>query len=167
MNFIESICIFSYDAWEIGLKKYPQSVHFHKIWGSENDKVKVEKVKKINLNIISKSTCTSADPGENMCKVSKRPVQNCMRSCNHKVSTVYTSEVKKWQSSKSTKKWQKIWQGLYEKHMHIFRLWRKHEQSSKKISIKLYEELCLRGTHCLYIEGEKWLSSQCGKSDKK
>ena len=24
-----------------------------------------------------------------------------------------------------------------------------------------------RGTHCLYIEGEKWLSSQCRKSDKK
>ena len=24
-----------------------------------------------------------------------------------------------------------------------------------------------RGTHCLYIEGEKWLSSQCGRSDKK
>ena len=24
-----------------------------------------------------------------------------------------------------------------------------------------------RGTHCLYTEGEKWLSSQCGKSDKK
>ena len=39
-------------------------------------------------------------------------------------------------------------------------------QSSKKISIKLYEELCSRGTHCLYIEGEKWLSSQCGKSKK-
>ena len=33
------------------------------------------------------------------------------------------------------KKWQKIRQGLYEKHMHIFRLWRKHVQSSKKISI--------------------------------
>ena len=26
---------------------------------------------------------------------------------------------------------------------------------SKKISIKLNEELCSRGTHCLYIEGEK------------
>ena len=24
-----------------------------------------------------------------------------------------------------------------------------------------------RGAHCLYIEGEKWLSSQCGKTDKK
>ena len=24
-----------------------------------------------------------------------------------------------------------------------------------------------RGTYCLYIEGEKWLSSQCGKSDEK
>ena len=23
-----------------------------------------------------------------------------------------------------------------------------------------------RGTNCLYIKGEKWLSSQCGKSDK-
>ena len=38
---------------------------------------------------------------------------------------------------------------------------------SKKISIKLYEELCSRGTHCLYIEGEKWLSSQWGRSEKK
>ena len=58
-------------------------------------------------------------------------------------------------------------QGLYEKHLHIFRLWRKHVQSLKKISIKLYEELCSRGTYCLYIEGEKWLSSQCGKKWKK
>ena len=47
----------------------------------------------------------------------------------------------------------KIWQELYKKHMHIFRLWSKHVQSSKKISIKLYEELCSRGTHCPYIEG--------------
>ena len=46
-------------------------------------------------------------------------------------------------------------QGLYEKHMHIFRLWRKHVQVPKKISIKLYEELCAGGTHCLYIEGKK------------
>ena len=58
-------------------------------------------------------------------------------------------------------------QGVYEKHMHKIRLWRKHVQSSKRISIKLYEELCSRGTHYLYIEGEKWLSSQCGKSEKK
>ena len=89
-----------------------------------------------------------------------------MKSCNDMVPTVYTSEVSKWQSSKRTKMWQKIWQGLYEKHVHIFRLWRKHVQSSKKINIKLYEELCSRGTHCLYIDGEKWLSSQCGKSKK-
>ena len=111
--------------------------------------------------------------------------------------------------------------------MHIFRLWSKHVQSFKKISIKLYEQFVLtryplsiywgwkmtkftmwkkwknnltitskshahphtmkkthakfhnnryktvrgvvltKGTHCLYIEGEKWLSSQCWKSDKK
>ena len=35
-----------------------------------------------------------------------------------------------------------------------------------KNGIKLYEELCSRGTHCLYIEGEKWLSSQCGKKSE-
>ena len=58
-------------------------------------------------------------------------------------------------------------QGLYSNHMHIFRLRRKHVQSFKTIGIKLYEELRSQGTHCLYIEVEKWLSSQSGKSDKK
>ena len=51
------------------------------------------------------TTCTSADPGKTMCKVSKRLILNCMKSCNHKVPTVYTFEVRKWQSSQSTKKW--------------------------------------------------------------
>ena len=89
-----------------------------------------------------------------------------MRSCNHKVPTIYTSEVRKWQSSQSRKKWQKLMQGLYQKHMHNFRQWRNHVQKFIKIGVKLYEELCSRGTHCLYIEGQKRLSSQCGKSDK-
>ena len=43
-------------------------------------------------------------------------------------------------------------------------------QSCKKISIELYEELCSRGSHCLYTEGDKmtkFTSSQCGKSKKK
>ena len=89
-----------------------------------------------------------------------------MRSCNHKVPTVYTSEVRIWQSSQMRKKWQKLMQGLNQKHMHIFRLWREHVQSFKKIGIKLYVKLCSRGTHCLYTKSEKRLSSQCGKSDK-
>ena len=58
-------------------------------------------------------------------------------------------------------------QGLHPNQMHIFRPWRKHVQSFKKIDIKLYEELRSQGTHCLYNEVEKWLSSQSGKSDKK
>ena len=58
-------------------------------------------------------------------------------------------------------------QGLYPNHMHIFRPWRNHVQSFKKIGIKSYEELRSQGTHCLYIEVEKWLSSQSGKNDKK
>ena len=42
-----------------------------------------------------------------------------------------------------------------------------HMCSSKKISIKLYEELCSWDIFCLYIEGVKLLSSQCGKKKKK
>ena len=68
------------------------------------------------------------------------------------------------------KKWQKLIQGLYPNHMHISRPWRKHLQSFKKISIKLYEELRSQGTHChnIFIESEvrKWQSSQSGKSNK-
>ena len=93
--------------------------------------------------------CTSADPGENMCKVSKKtdlkiydaitryPLSIHLRSVNDKIQKVQKSEKK----------------NNARMHMHIFRLWRKHEQSF----------MCSRGTHCLYIEGEKRLSSQCGK----
>ena len=68
------------------------------------------------------------------------------------------------------KKWQKLSQGLYPNHMHIFRPWGKHVQSFKKIGIKLYEELRSQDTQChnTFIESEvrKWQSSQSGKSDK-
>ena len=67
-------------------------------------------------------------------------------------------------SSTRLEKWQKLRQGLYEKEMHIFRLWRKHVQSFKKIGINCMRSCAHEGTHCLYIEGEKWLSSQCGKN---
>ena len=54
--------------------------------------------------------------------------------------------------------------------MYISRPWRKHVQSFKKISKKLYEELRSQGTHCLYtfIESEvrKWQSEKSEKSDK-
>ena len=68
-------------------------------------------------------------------------------SCNHKVPTVYTSEVRKWQSSQSRKKVTKIDARIYQKHMHIFRLWKKHVRFNK-IGIQLYEELCSRSIHC-------------------
>ena len=40
-------------------------------------------------------------------------------------------------------------------------------QSYKMIGTKLRGIALTGGTHCLYIDGENWLSSQCGKSDKK
>ena len=54
--------------------------------------------------------------------------------------------------------------------MHIFKPWKKDVQSCIKLSMKLYKELRLQDTHCLYtsIESEvrKWQSSQSGKSNK-
>ena len=111
-----------------------------------------------------------------------------MRICAHKVPTVsrLSSNLRSENDTLSLdfhwiwgqkmtkftkwKKWQKLIQGLYPNHMHISRPWRKHVQSFKKISIKLYEELRSQGTHChnIFIESEvrKWQSSQSGKSNK-
>ena len=50
---------------------------------------------------------------------------------------------------KKNKKVTKIWQGLYEKHVHIFRLWRKHLQSSIKISINCMS--CAHEVPTVYI----------------
>ena len=104
--------------------------------------------------------CTSADLGENVQSFRKTGLKLYEKLQSQGTHILYI------QGQKITKfKWQKLRQGLYEKHMHIFRLWRKHMQSFKKIGIKLYEKLC-SCTHCLYIEGEKWLSLQCGKKWK-
>ena len=66
--------------------------------------------------------------------------------------------------------WQKLTPGLNPNHMHIFKPWKKDVQSCLQISMKLYKELRLQGTHCLYTfiqsEVRKWQSSQSGKSDK-
>ena len=38
----------------------------------------------------TKTTCISSFHSENICKVSKQLMENCKRSCVHKVPTVYT-----------------------------------------------------------------------------
>ena len=41
-------------------------------------------------NYYTKTTCTSSFHAENSCNVAKQSVENCKRSCAHKVPTVYT-----------------------------------------------------------------------------
>ena len=53
-------------------------------------------------------------------------------------------------------------QQLYANHMHILISWRKHTQSFRSVrGVAL-----TTNTHCLYIQGEKWLCLQCLKSNK-
>ena len=140
----------------------------------KNDKVhKVEKVTKINSRIISKPHAHLQTMAKTCAKfhkdrykivwevaLTRYPLSLDFHRIWGQKMTMFT----KW------KKWQKLIQGLYPNHMHISRPWRKHVQSFKKISIKLYEELRSQGTHCqnIFIESEvrKWQSSQSGKSNK-
>ena len=73
---------------------------------------------------------------------------------------VDVAPAKNWKITKFTK-WQKLIQRLYPNHMHILRPWRKLCKVSKKVVLKLYEELRSQGTHCLYTfiinsEVRKW-----------
>ena len=100
----------------------------------------MEKATKINLKIKSKP-CALLQTQEKTCEkfhkdqfktvwevvITKYPLSKHLRSENDKVQKV-------------EKKLQTLRQALYEKHMYIFRLWRKHVQTFKKIGTKLYEE---------------------------
>ena len=76
--------------------------------------------------------CTSADPGKKHVQSFKKTglkLYEKLQSQGTHCQNIWGQKMTKFEKEKSDKK---IWQGLYEKHMHIFRLWRKHEQKSKK-----------------------------------
>ena len=93
-----------------------------------------------------------------MCKVSKRQYKIVWVALTRYPLSIHFHRIWGQKMTKfiKWKKWQKLRQGLYPNHMHIFRPWRKHVQSFKKMGTKLYEELRSQGTHCLYVEVEKW-----------
>ena len=112
---------------------------------------------KIKTRIISKSHAYLQTMAKTCAKFQKDRYKIELRSQGtHCHNTFIESAVRKWKFPK-WKKWQKLMQGLYRNHIYIFRPWRKRVQSLKKIGIKLYEELRSQGTHCLYIEVEKWV----------
>ena len=113
---------------------------------------KVEKVTKINSTIISKSHAHLQTMAKTCAKFQKDRYKIVWEVVLtryplsihfHRIWGQEMTKFAKW------KKWQKLVQGLYPNHMHIFRPWRKHVQNFKKIGIKLYEELRSQGTHCL------------------
>ena len=93
-----------------------------------------------------------------------------MRSCAHKrypLSVYWEWKMTKFTMEKVTKNDLTIISKPHA-HAHPHTIpWRKHMQSYKTIGTTLRGVRLTRGTHCLYIEGEKWLSSQWWKSDKK
>ena len=113
-----------------------------------------QKVTKINTKIILKPHAHLKIMEEMCVKFQKDQYKTVWRVALTKYPLsihfhrIWGQKMTKW------KKWQKLMQGLYPNHMHIFRPWRKHVQNFKKIGIKLYEELRSQGTHCLYIEVE-------------
>ena len=126
------------------------------VWGLNTE----EKVTKINLDIISKAH-THLQTVEKTYAKFQKDMYKIVWGYHKKLSINLGSENDKVHN---VEKKTKIMQGLYQKHMYIFR---ENVQSFKKIGTKLYEELCSQGTHCVYIKAEKWPSSQCRKKWQK
>ena len=84
-------------------KRYPLSIY----WGWKITKFTMWKKWQKCSNNYTQTICTSSYHEENTCKVSKRSVQNCKRSCAHKryPLSIYWG----WKMTKFTmwKKWQK------------------------------------------------------------
>ena len=126
-------------------------------WSGKSDKNKLK-------NYIQ-TTCTSADSGENMQSFKKTGIK--LYEELQSQSTVCTFEVRKWRSTQSRKKWWKLMQGLYQKHMDIQTM----AKTCAKLQKDWYKGICMRScahkVPTVYIlRMEKDLSSQCGKSDK-
>ena len=102
-----------------------------------------------------------------ICKVSKRSVQNCKRSCAHKrySLSIYWG----WKMTKFTmwKKWQNVLTIIPKSHAHPQTMKKTHAKFQNNEYKTVRGVALTRGTHCLYLEVKKWLSSQCAKSDKK
>ena len=88
-----------------------------------------------------------------------------MKSCAHEVSTVYIFRVKNDCSQC----------GKTKNNLTIISKPHAHPHTMEKTHAKIHNNwyktvrgvVLISGTQCLYIEGENWLSSQCGKSNKK
>ena len=111
------------------------------------------------------TTCSYHE--ENICKVSKRSVQNCKRSCAHKrypLSIYWGWKITKFHNVKKvTKNVQTI---ILKSHAHLHTMKKTHAKFQNNQYKTVRGVALTRGTRCLYIEVKKWRSSQCGKSDK-
>ena len=149
-------------VYAVLLTRFPLSIHFHRIWGQKMKFTKWKKWQKLMQGLYPNHMHISSPWRKHVESFKKIGIKLYEELCSqgthfHRIWDQKMTNFTKW------KKRPKLKQGSYPNHMHIFRPWRKHVQSFKK----LYEELRSRGTHCLYIEVKKRLSSQSGKCNKK
>ena len=149
-------------VWQAALTRYPPSIHFHTIRGWKMTKfTKWENWQTLTAGLNPNHMHVDIQTMEKRCAKLHEDWYYIVWQVALKGTHCHFHKIWGQKMTKFTKwKWgQKYIQELYPNHMHIFRPWRKHMQSFKKIGIKLYEELCSQGTHCLYIEVKKWQSS--------
>ena len=106
-------------------------------------------------NNYTQTTCKSSYHEENICKVSKRSVQNCKRSCAHKRYPLSIYWGWKWLKFTMWKKWQKNVLTIIPKphaHPHTMKKTRAKFQNNQYKTVR--GVALTRGTHCLDIEGE-------------
>ena len=112
------------------------------------------------------STCTSSYHEENTCKVWKQLLQTVRGVALTRDTLCLYNQGEKWLSWQYRKS-DKIWSNNYFQSTCTSSY---HEENTCKVSnngCKTVRGVALtRDTLCLYNQGEKWLSSQCRKSDK-
>ena len=156
-----------------GLKLYEklqsQGTYSLYIWGQEMTKIKkLKKVTKTKARIIWQ-VHAHLQTMEKTCKVSKRLVKLYEELCSRNTHcldiegeirmskfTMWKKKVKKKNDLTITSK--------QHAHPHTIKKTRAKFHNTRYKTVR--GVALTRGTHCLYIEGEKWLSSQNGKSDK-
>ena len=135
-------------------------------WGWKMTKFTLWKKKKNDLTIISKSHAHYHTMKKTHAKF--QSLQNCKRSCAHKRYQLFIYKRWKWLSSQCAKVTKNDLTIISKPYAH-------HHTMKNKCKYAMFQNdqyktvrgvALTRSTHCLYIEGEKWLSSQCGKSDK-
>ena len=127
----------------------------------------MEKVTKNNLTIISKPHAHPHTMEKTYAKMQNDWYKTVRGVALTRGTHCLYTEGEKWLSSQCGKSDKNVLIVIPKPYAHPHSMKKTHAKFQNNQYKTVKGVALTRGTHCLYIEVKKWLSSQCGKSDKK